>query len=74
MKSWEKWLLIRFGYNYLVNKHTKEIHDMSNEKKNCSIELMKFKNMQFRKKESLPFSIAAGNNGCIHCMPKENTD
>lgn len=70
-------LLSFFGYTYLMNKRTEEVHDLNNIKLNCGCDKMSKKNKKYitkrmyKKLKSTPNSKV---NGCRHCMPNEDTD
>lgn len=59
-----------FGYNYLVNLNTLEIHDLNNPHTNCKTNLITNKKMITKKQ--LNKYLANGYNGCRWCLKKHN--
>ena len=69
------WLRFLFGYVYLVNTHTREVHNLRRERGNCRIDLISPKNQKFVKRARAEKLIAGGNfNGCRWCMGESDTD
>jgi hypothetical protein len=63
-----------FGYTYLVNLTSGEIHDTKVNHKNCHLELIKNKKY-LRKKEAISILNDTKNfDGCRWCMPKYNKE
>lgn len=66
-----------FGYTYLMNKRSGEVHDLKNIKLNCGCDKMSKKNKKYiteRKFKKLKSLQDSKVNGCRHCMPKEDMD
>lgn len=55
-----------FGFTYIVNKRTKEIHDTKNEHSNCHLNLISRK--RFVTKRKAYKLMKSGYNGCRWCM------
>ena len=67
------------GYQYVLNKNTREVHDLDRETPSCKIDEIKQNNV-FNCKSYKEASIYAvmfnlGKcNGCAYCMPEKDTD
>lgn len=68
-----------FGYTYLLNLNTGEVHDTNNIKARCHVDSISKKNKKYLTKKQ--FEKAVGSvinkkdvNGCRFCNPKKNTD
>jgi len=62
-----------FGWRYLANTKSKEIHDLKKSHQNCHLELISKKNSLYiteRKKNLLLQSY----DGCRWCMKKDSKD
>jgi len=55
-----------FGFTYIVNENTKEIHDTKNKHHNCHLEVIYQKH--FITKQTAYKLIESGYNGCRWCM------
>jgi len=55
-----------FGYRYLVNLGSMEIHDLKNNHRNCHIPLITKK--RFITQKGLKKILLEGFNGCRFCM------
>lgn len=64
-----------FGYKYIANlsPRSKEIHNLSNLKSQCSIKLIK-KGKYLTKKQCIKYFLEKGFNGCKHCYKSIDTD
>lgn len=69
-KSIQKLFTQLFGFKYVINRNTNEIHKLSNLKTNCHVELMTNKMKVKNSKEWLK----NGYNGCRWCYSDANTD
>jgi hypothetical protein len=74
----DKWRKF-WGYTYLLNINTGEIHDTKNAKSRCHIEDISKKNKKYlTKKQSEKILGTTVNkkevNGCRFCNPNKNTD
>jgi hypothetical protein len=69
-KSIQKFFIKVFGFKYVINHNTSEIHKLSNLKTNCHVELMANK-MYVRNSEEW---LKNGFNGCRWCYSDENGD
>lgn len=67
MKLFEK-IKKFFGYNYIVNLNTLEIHNLNKPHTNCKTNLMTNKKMITKKQ--LNKYLADGYNGCRWCLKK----
>jgi pyoverdine/dityrosine biosynthesis protein Dit1 len=64
-----------FGYTYLMNKRTMEIHNLANPKRNCRSNMIARKNRKYLTKRGVQFEVTIkGANGCRWCMPELDTD
>lgn len=61
-----------FGYTYLVNLNTKEIHNLNNVHENCKIDLIANKKMITEKQIQSYFN--KGYNGCRWCYKEFNVE
>jgi hypothetical protein len=69
------WINKLFGYTYLVNLSTGEIHDLKVGHKNCHIELIAKDHKRYRtRKQVAKLMGKAGFNGCRWCMAKFDSD
>ena len=59
-------------YRFIVNFHTREIHDIRHRTKFCNID--KIKNYDMVDENSMKTYMLDGFNGCAHCMPQFDTD
>ena len=65
-------LLEYFGFRYIINKNTGEIHDLDNEHKNCHIGMMR--KAKYITKAKLFKLLKSGKaNGCRYCLKKWDT-
>lgn len=68
-------LMIMFGYKYLLNKRSKEVHKLCSKHKNCGINLMSRKNKKYlteaQKDHLFDNDIA---NGCRWCYSERNIE
>lgn len=55
-----------FGFTYIANSHTKEIHDSKNESRNCNLALISKKHFVTKRKSYK--LMKNGYNGCRWCM------
>lgn len=71
-----KWLMILFGYRYLVNTHTREVHDLKKETSMCRINLMSRSNKVYVTRKQLinMKNLRDKVNGCRWCMSSTDTD
>lgn len=72
-------LLKLFGYDYLLNLNTGEVHNLNNKKFRCRIELIADKNKKFITKNMFSKKInttinGRSVNGCRFCNPKTDSD
>lgn len=61
-----------FGYSYVVNLNTWEIHNLKNTHENCKIELIVHKKMITKKQ--LHTYLDDGYNGCRWCLKEYNKE
>ena len=73
MKTILIYIMIFFGFPYLLNRNTQEIHDLRKITKLCLISAMKWGNMIFACNKAMDHYLADGYNGCAHCLLKHNT-
>jgi hypothetical protein len=69
-KSIQKFVTRLFGFKYVINRNTSEIHKLSNIKTNCHVELMTNKMMIKNSEEWLK----NGYNGCRWCYNEADND
>lgn len=63
-------ILELFGYRYIYNKNTDEVHDVKNLHKNCQFKLMR--NCYYISKKTANFILSLSiENKCRWCMKKE---
>jgi len=63
-----------FGYRYLINLRSKEIHKLNSVVDNCLINLMSKKNKKFIGERKLESYLESGYNGCRWCFKATDTD
>ena len=69
---WEMWLIF-FGFGYLVNHHTKEIHRLYFKHHNCQMSTMSKKNSEYVTKSAAKRLIKKYHyNGCRWCWPVQD--
>lgn len=61
-----------FGYTYVVNFNTLEIHNLKNKHKNCKIDFMT--NKKLITKKQLMSYLDNGFNGCKWCFKEFNVE
>jgi hypothetical protein len=61
-----------FGYTYVVNLNTWEIHNLKNKHENCKIYLMT--NKKLITKKQLKSYLDDGYNGCRWCLKEFNVE
>lgn len=71
--SWCTRLAMFFGYKYLVNRNTKEIHDLTNRHHNCHTDLVS-KNNRFLATEKDVKALMSFYDGCRWCMKEKSKD
>lgn len=59
--------------NYVVNEQSMEIHDLDNQKRNCFINVIKYKTYITNKIEYEKY-LKMDYNGCRWCNKKDDTD
>jgi len=71
-----EWLKRLFGYRYLVNMHTGEVHNLDRQHINCCINFMAKGNKRLvsRRKALDLISKSRVFNGCRWCMGEKDTD
>lgn len=63
----ELWFMF-WGFGYRVNHNRKEIHRISNKKKNCKLDVMSNRTSEYvTKKKALNLIKNSGYNGCRWC-------
>lgn len=64
------------GARFLINKRTKEIHDLQNESSMCHIDEIKEGNIEMLedKDEMAYICLNKGYNGCYWCNPSYNKE
>lgn len=69
------WLYRLFGFRYLLNMRSAEVHDLDNRKTNCKIEKMSTDNKR-RLTQKMFDRLRAKDkvNGCRWCLPHLDTD
>ena len=66
-------MLVFFGFGYVINHASREIHRLSRKHKNCLYNMMDKK--KYTTKEHAYYLIfSKGYNGCKWCFKEENTD
>jgi len=66
-------LAIIFGFGYVVNHNTKEIHDLSSKKTHCQLHLMSRKNkMYVSLRKALRLVNSDEYNGCYWCWNEKD--
>jgi len=55
---------------YLINKNTKEIHDLNNKKRGCKIN--EIKDIHKIYTDNINIYVKKGYNGCKWCLPDKN--
>jgi hypothetical protein len=65
-----------FGYNYLINLRTMEIHSLKNEQPNCKIHLIAKHNKEYITKKRMKRLLDDSSlyDGCRWCMKDYHTD
>lgn len=64
---WQSWYVF-WGFGYLVNHRSREIHHISNRQKNCKLEFISDKNKEYVTKKKAILLIKKFNyNGCRWC-------
>lgn len=71
--SFKHKLLIFFGYKYLINQRSKEIHNLKHLHPNCHTELIS-KDNRFYGTKTDKDDLDSFFNGCRWCMKEESTD
>jgi len=71
--SWLTKLRIFFGYSYLVNTNTKEIHDLKTPHHNCHTELISKKNRFYATKKDVD-DLSSFYDACRWCMKEQSKD
>jgi hypothetical protein len=66
-------LFMFFGYNYLVNNNTKEIHNLKNLHHNCHTDLIAKHNRFYATKKNVD-KLLSHYDGCRWCMKDESKD
>ena len=66
MKKLIESLRMFFGYRYIANKKTKEVHYIPNVKKSCGVHLMT--NGKRLTRRGFYRHISKGYDGCVHCL------
>lgn len=64
-KLWNK-IMKLFGFKYLVNLKTNEIHDLSVPHVNCKTDMIRYK--KYINEKELTKLLNDGYNGCRFCM------
>lgn len=59
-----------FGYRYLINLCTREIHDLKNTHKNCRLNMLVHK--KFIKEKELEYYLKKKYNGCRFCFKSKD--
>jgi hypothetical protein len=75
-KFWIK-ILMFFGFDYLLNTNTGEVHDLNNIKPKCGLDRMSHINKFYLTEKTyslLKKSDDKDINGCRHCLPEDDTD
>jgi hypothetical protein len=63
-----------FGYRYLINHASREVHDLANEHVNCHILEIKDREFARRKRAVALLDMVSEYNGCRWCMKEKDTD
>ena len=70
-----EWLNELFGYVYLVNLHSGEIHNLRNEHRNCKLGFISLDHRRYvTKRKAMKLIASGGFNGCRWCMGEKDTD
>lgn len=59
-------------HRFIINFHTKEIHDIRHKTRYCNLD--KIKTYARVDENSMKTYMLDGFNGCAHCMPQFDTD
>ncbi|HAQ19618.1 MAG TPA: hypothetical protein DCR40_10365 [Prolixibacteraceae bacterium] len=69
--SLKEFLLIIFGFGYLVNHRSKEIHRVTEKHRNCHLNHISGKTSEhITKRKALKLIKNNGYNGCRWCWPE----
>jgi len=69
---WE-FLMDLFGYGYVVNHRSREIHKLSDKSSNCKLELIADHNREYiSKSRALKLINKMGYNGCRWCWDEQD--
>jgi len=66
------WFRKLFGYRYLINHASREVHDLGNEHVNCHILSIKNREFAKRKRAMDIMSMVQEYNGCRWCNKEHN--
>lgn len=70
---WEIWIIF-FGFGYLVNHHTKEIHRLSEKHKNCKLEFISDHNSEHvTRRTAFRLIKKYKYNGCRWCWGSQDS-
>lgn len=68
-----RWLRELFGFTYLVNLNTKEIHNLDCDNRKCRLKMIT-KKRYVTKKTMLKMCASEGYNGCSKCNKQLDRD
>jgi len=69
---WQIWLIV-FGFGYLVNHKTKEIHRINDKHHNCQLDLISKKTSEYVTRRTAKRLIKTrGYNGCRWCWDEQD--
>lgn len=66
------WIRKLFGYRYLINHSSREVHDLKNEHVNCHINLIVNREFATPKRAMTIMAIVEEYNGCRWCNKKHD--
>lgn len=70
-RSFKELFMCFFGYKYLANKRSGEIHDLKNLHSNCNHNLIAKRNKQYLRQCDVDLMFETDEyNGCRWCMPE----
>lgn len=75
MTKFKKWWLNLFGYKYVLNTRSREVHLLDSTNKACGIEKMADHNKMYISERKFQKMLKSGEvNGCRFCMKDKDND